>query len=355
MVWLQKKIYTDTTTANKILQYLPDSPCNVIFRIFDSLANPIVRIFWENILFNHYLLLDNVDVLYSPVPPRPLICSIPTVVAIRNMEPYCPGLWKKVSWPERIRFIYLRLSFGFSLHNATKIVLVAKETQSLLEKKHHFDKNKISVIHHGRNLAFHSIDKRIAQTYLQDHFNVFYPYILYVSKTRSYKNHVELIEAYSILKNKWEHNEKLVIVGDQQEPYYFQVLEKIAQLNLMNDVIFLGNIAYDLLPIINNGAKMGVFPSTCEACPNIVIESLACGVPMAVSNIAVHQEICKNSVIYFDPYIPESIALSIHEILSDEKKQKFLSEQAFLQAEKFSWQSTANELLLVLELAVKVQ
>ncbi|PKO02580.1 MAG: hypothetical protein CVU43_07110 [Chloroflexi bacterium HGW-Chloroflexi-5] len=345
-------IFTDSNTANKLSANLPDSARNSNFRIFDTLTNPIVRIIWENIQFNHYLLLDKIDVLYCPVPPRPLVCSIPTAVAIRNMEPYCPGLWKKVSWFERIRFLYLRFSFGFSLHKATRIILVAKETQKLLENKHIFNKSKISVIHHGRNLSFHPMDKQNALTWLDEKYDISEPFILYISKTRPYKNHVELIEALSILQKRWQHNEKLVIVGDKQEPYYSQVIEKVVELQLAESVTFLGNIDYDLLPIFNNGARIAVFPSTCEACPNIVIETLACGVPMAVSNIAVHQEICEDAVLYFDPFNPESIAQSIHELLLDIPKQNNLSNKALHQAAKYSWEASATNLLSVLERSV---
>lgn len=344
-------IFTDTNTANKLSANLPNSAHNIHFRIFDSLTHPITRILWENILFNHYLLLDKIDVLFCPVPPRPMFCSVPTAVAIRNMEPYCDGLWEKVSWLEKIRFLYLRFSFGFSLHNATKIILVAKETLALLEKKHNFDKRKVSVIHHGRNPVFHPMNKQETLEFLQNQFNISDLYILYISKTRPYKNHVELVEALSILQKRWQHKEKLVIVGDKQEPYYTHVMEKVVELELTEQVIFLGNINYEQLPALNIGAKIVVFPSTCEACPNIVIESLACGIPMAVSNIAVHKEICKDAVMYFDPFSPESIAKSMHELIIDSQKQIFLSEKALIQANNFSWESTAKSLLTVLEQA----
>jgi glycosyltransferase involved in cell wall biosynthesis len=345
-------LYTDPLTADKISKFLPKVTANVEYILINRLIHPIIRIIWENLIFNQYLKNSRIDVLFCPVPPRPLFCSVPTAVAIRNMEPYCLGLWKKVSWFERIRFLYLRFSFGFSLHKATRIVLVAKETQALLEKKHHFDKNKISVIHHGRNKSFRSMKQADALAILADEFNIKEPYILYVSKTRPYKNHVELVEALSILQKRWQHKDKLVIVGDKQEPYYSQVIEKVVELQLEESVIFLGNIDYDLLPIINNGARVAVFPSTCEACPNIVIETLACGVPMAVSNIAVHQEICEDAVLYFDPFEPESIALTMHELLIDKTKLNVLSNKALLQAEKYSWESTAKDLLSVLEQSV---
>jgi len=70
---------------------------------------------------------------------------------------------------------------------------------------------------------------------------------------------------------------------------------------------FLGDVEHRYLPILNNAAALVVFPSYCEACPIIVIESMGCE-PVCGLRHSVLREICGEAVAYFDPFNAEAMA-----------------------------------------------
>lgn len=312
-----------------------------------KIRNPVQRILWENLFLNRILIKYKADILFCPIPPAPLICSIPNIVAIRNMAPYCRKFSVKPTWKELIRYFCLRLVDGISLFKASRIISVSKSSFQVLQKNHQFVFNpqKVSLIYHGRNPNF-SPRNYETENQATSHYNLPGQYLLYVSPTWHYKNHLELIDALRIVKQS-RPMEKLVFVGRTPEPCYSLLKNKIKDLHLEESIIFLGNVQYQDLPMIYNSASIMVYPSLVEACPNILIEAMACGVAIAASNISICREICEEGAIYFDPFDPSSIAESILTIFNDIALKDSIRIAAIKKAEAFSWEKTAKEMLTV--------
>jgi len=60
-----------------------------------------------------------------------------------------------------------------------------------------------------------------------------------------------------------------------------------------------------------------IFQSTCENCPNTLIEALAAGLPIACSSSGVMPEIAGDAAVYFDPFDPDDIGRAIRKIIDD--------------------------------------
>ena len=71
------------------------------------------------------------------------------------------------------------------------------------------------------------------------------------------------------------------------------------------------------------------------------------GIPLAVSNIEVFNEVYDNGAIYFDPSDPEDVAQKVSLILRDEKYRQLIANNAYARAQFFSWDKTAQETLAV--------
>jgi glycosyltransferase involved in cell wall biosynthesis len=308
-----------------------------------KIKNPICRIIWENFFLNFVLIKNSVDILFCPIPPTPLICSIPNLVEIRNMAPYCKKFSYQPTIKEKIRYFYLRCSDRSTIKRANKIVFVSESSKEMLINAHKsvVDFSKFVLIYHGRNPIFTNIkfDNSMAT-------KIGFPlkYILYISPTWHYKNHAELIIAFKEIK-KYFPEQNLVIVGKTQDPYFTYLNNLIKSLGLSDSVHFVGNLPYEILPIVYNLASLMVYPSLVEACPNNLIEALSCNIPIIASDIPITREICGNAALYFNPFDPEDIANKIFLVLQDNSIRQNIIEESKTRAEKFSWCTTASKLL----------
>lgn len=101
-------------------------------------------------------------------------------------------------------------------------------------------------------------------------------YIVGVSRLVKGKGREDLIEIFGQLKNRGR-KEKLYILGDGPE---LENLKKQAkELKIENEVLFLGQKKNPYVWMKN--AKLFVHPSYGEGLPTVLIESMACGTPVA--------------------------------------------------------------------------
>jgi glycosyltransferase involved in cell wall biosynthesis len=120
--------------------------------------------------------------------------------------------------------------------------------------------------------------------------------ILYVGQIKAMKGLECLIEAFYLLKNEENLTPKLVLVGIPTrliDEIFLEDLKKKAEgLN----VEFLGLKEHKILPIIYNQADIFVLPSLSEALGMVIMEAMACEVPVIAFNISGPKELIKDGV-----------------------------------------------------------
>lgn len=168
-------------------------------------------------------------------------------------------------------------------------------------------------------------------------------YLLYVSHLDVYKNQVEVVRGFHLLRQRRRTEEKLLLAGYANSPYAARVRKEISRLQLGNDVILAGNIPYPDLPALYRHAKVNLFASECENCPNILLEALGAGRPLLVSDRPPMPEFGGDAVIYFDPSSPEDFAEKLSSIIDDPNRLMELSKMARLQSLKYDWGETARQ------------
>ena len=175
------------------------------------------------------------------------------------------------------------------------------------------------------------------------------PYFLYIGRLERKKNTATLIESYAIVKeNNPAIAEKLVLIGNAGYGYD-EIQYVIEEFNLNKDVLMPGWVAEEDVPYILNGASAFIFPSKHEGFGIPVIQSLACGVPTAVSDIPVLHEIAADSVLYFDQNNKVSMSEAMKRIITDDELRKNLKNKGIDRAKLFSWQICAAETLKEIE------
>ena len=115
-------------------------------------------------------------------------------------------------------------------------------------------------------------------------------------------------------------------------------------------VIFTGFVPEEDKNALIGGAKCFVLPSLYEGFGIPVLEAMALGVPVAISNVASLPEVGGEAAFYFDPQNPESIAKTALEVLKlNPEERKRVIERGKIQSEKFTWEKCAKKIFGVLE------
>lgn len=289
--------------------------------------------------FDLYTHTPRPDIFLSLTHYAPRWCPCPTVVAIMDL-----GF---LSTPEQFTkkdFNQLKSWTGYSIRQAARVLAISEFTKRDVEKYYHKDPKKIVVT----PLAFNQ--KLFKPTQNQDVLNKYgikKPYILFLSSLKPSKNVAGLIRAFAKLSlQDLPIGTQLVIAG-KKAWLYEQIFALTAELNLGGKVIFTGFVEDREKPVLMSGCSAFVLPSFFEGFGIPVLEAMACGVPVVVSNVASLPEVAGGAGVYVDPTSVDSIAEGIKTAFSG-KAAEFVK-QGLKRVKSFTWANTAQATLTCLE------
>ena len=135
-----------------------------------------------------------------------------------------------------------------------------------------------------------------------------------------HKNHISIIEAIKILKDKGV-SVKVIFTGkeyDYRNPEYTTNLkQKVIDYQLESEILFLGFIdRIDQLILMKN-AQAVIQPSLFEGWSTVVEDAKALNQTLIVSNIAVHHEQLGDRGYFFSPNDYKDLALKIVEVIEN--------------------------------------
>jgi glycosyltransferase involved in cell wall biosynthesis len=113
--------------------------------------------------------------------------------------------------------------------------------------------------------------------------------------------------------------------------------------SLEQQISIIGAIPYADLPAAYHHATVNLFASSCENCPNILLEALGAGRPVLSSNVMPMPEFGADAVGYFSPTDSNSIRDELFRVLSDESRRTELAAAAARRSEDFDWAITSRK------------
>ncbi|MAT52316.1 MAG: glycosyl transferase family 1 [Porticoccaceae bacterium] len=134
---------------------------------------------------------------------------------------------------------------------------------------------------------------------------------------------------------------ELLIVGDGEEQRNLEHL--VEKLGLCDRVRFLGAVEQSELAEIYSGADVLVLGSSREGWANVLLEAMACGTPVAATEIWGTPEVVQSreAGLLIPERTPESIAETVKQLFVDYPDRAGTRRYA----EKFSWDATTDGLL----------
>jgi glycosyltransferase involved in cell wall biosynthesis len=142
---------------------------------------------------------------------------------------------------------------------------------------------------------------------------------------------------------------KLTVIGEGDYSRKLKLL--VGKMKLQDRVDFTGFVSQEEKLCCLRRAHVAVFPSAKEGWGLTVIEANCCGTPVVASD----SDGLRDSVINGETGIlvehnnPEKLADALETVLKSPEKRSFLSKNALKWAQTFSWDTTGEKMLKIME------
>jgi glycosyltransferase involved in cell wall biosynthesis len=167
-------------------------------------------------------------------------------------------------------------------------------------------------------------------------------FVLYPAQTWPHKNHIGLLRALALLRDRHDLIVPLVVTG-RKTHYFTQAIEPIIdELQLEGQVDFRGYVDTDELSRLHEDARAVVVPTTFEAASFPIWDAFLSGVPVACSAVTSLPEQVGDAGILFDPNKPADIADAVRRLWLDDDLRVKLAANGRLRVEQLSWKRTAR-------------
>lgn len=226
------------------------------------------------------------------------------------------------------------------IEKATKIIAISESTKrDILKVYPYIDEAKIEIVYLSQSIK----NEVIVNLELPN------KYILFVGNRSIYKNFIFFLKAVAPLLNE---DPELFVVCAGGNKFEDEEIELINELSVSNQVIQ-NNFEDNQLASYYKNAACFVFPSEYEGFGIPVLEAMVCGCPVVLANHSSFPEVAGDAGCYFELNNELDLKNKVEELLTNGSKRQEFIELGYLQANKFSWEKTANDCLEVYKKAIQ--
>ncbi len=302
--------------------------------------NLIFRTYWQAFLLKKSLNIEACSILFvlggsTYTSFKPVVNFHQNLLPFETREILRFGISLKV-----LKFFSLRIIQSLSFLRSDGIIFLSQFSKNIVQKS-------LGVFHNSR-IIYHGVENRFFETprkqYPIENYSEQNPFkIIYVSPVDEYKHQWNVVEAISYLRS-----EGFPVILDLYGLANKKPLRKLNKYINKYDperkfIRYRDEIHFTQVHNIYKQADTSVFASSCETFGQIVLESMASGLPIACSRLSSMHEIIKDGCIYFNPLEPKEIYSALKELLLSAEIRTNKSEKAYKYSSDFSWKSTSQQ------------
>jgi glycosyltransferase involved in cell wall biosynthesis len=304
-------------------------------------GNLLGRVIWQRWTLPQVLKEWEANLLW--VPGGSIVPSFrPVVTMSRNMLPF---EWRELrrfgmSWIA-LKFLILRWNQGHSFRRADGTIFLTRYAYDAVTQVTGPLGGRTAIVPHGINARF-QLPPRRQRT--RSEFTTSDPVrVVYVSTIDEFKHQWSVVEAIGRL-----HREgipiRLDLYGSARASTLPRLTAALKRVDRQGEFIrYWGAVDYKEIHKCYAAADLCVFASSCENLPNILIESMAAGLPIACSSRGPMPEVLRDAGIYFNPEKPTSIAQAVRYLVTTPRLRAEKASSASAIAANFSWSRCARE------------
>ncbi len=246
----------------------------------------------------------------------------------------------------KLRDFYLKFFGPKFARRADALIAISEFTKNDVVELWGVDPAKVTVVFDGIDQeCLAQRDPAECRQKLAARHNLPEKFFLYIARLdHPSKNHVNLLKAFKAFKDKTGSDYGLVLAGSK---WYGSeaIFQAVDDLGLKDEVVFTGFVENEDLPLLLAAADVFVFPSLFEGFGIPPLEAMACGTPVACSNVTAIPEIVGDAALLYDPRKPDEIAEALVRISSDDSLRNDLIAKGKKRAALFSWDTTARQMI----------
>lgn len=267
----------------------------------------------------------------------------PYVAMSRNMLPFewremrrygvSPSFWK---------FLTLRITQAHTYRHSSGMIYLSEYARAKVAGVVGKSEGDSRIIPHGIEGRFAPKPPRQLE---QAQGNARDFQLLYVSAVDLYKHQWHVIEAVELLQREG-FAVKLDLVGPVFPVADNKLREALDRFRgATGSVRYVGAVKHSELHQYYQSSDIFVYASSCENLPNILLEAMASGLPIASSSRGPMPEVLKDAAVYFDPERPREIAAALRKLLESPSLREEKSALGLQYSKQYSWERCASESL----------
>jgi glycosyltransferase involved in cell wall biosynthesis len=277
---------------------------------------------------------------------------VPSGIVLGDFRPFVtmshnllPFEWREIrrygiSW-QMLRNLLLRYIQSKSFRAADGLIFLSRYAKDKVMGVIRMSSGKTVIVPHGVHDRFFLMPREQLEISKYSKGNPFR--ILYVSTVDMYKHQWLVAEAVSQLRASGLPV-VLDLVGSAYPPALKRLGDTLKRVDPKGEYVrYLGAISHSELHVRYAEANLCIFASSCENMPNILLEGMASGLPIACSDRGPMPEVLGDAGIYFDPENPQDIARALREMIDSPELRAMKASASFRRVQVYSWQRCANE------------
>jgi len=284
------------------------------------------------------------DVFFAPSHYGPRFSSVPIVITIFDLSYiHFPKLFR------RLDLYQLQHWTEYSVKKAKAILTISQASKEDIIKHYKVDPKKVFVTYPGYDdKLFKPVNDQKAIGKVKEKYKIAGDYIFFLGTIQPRKNLIRLLEAVEGIKNI-----KVVISG-KKGWLYDDFFKKIEDPKVRDKIIVTDYVQDEDLPVLFSGARTFILPSLWEGFGIPVLEAMACGCPVVVSDKSSLSEVVEEAGVLINPEDVQSITDGIQKVLTNNKFAQVLSRRGLIRAKEFSWRRCAYQTLSIIKSAGNV-
>jgi glycosyltransferase involved in cell wall biosynthesis len=293
----------------------------------------------ELVRFSPRVRNDGAALFHEPHYTLPLNLPVPAIVTIHDLiHLQVPHYFSPV------QKMYAHWLIGYAVRRADAIITTTEFTKRELLDRYPAAAEKIHVIPLAAGDEFKPVEDRPALELFKRKNGLGKPYLLYTGSLKPHKNIPLLLKAYAMAQCRgWVD---IVFTGERiaGNPECAQLRRDLGIDAALHD---LGKLSTSDLVLAIAAAETVILPSEYEGFGLPVIEAMACGTPVIISDASALIEVAGGAAFSFERKNADALSATIDQVISDTVARDRCRIQGLSRSRQFSWGETARKTLTV--------